>query len=83
MSDIGAPDTIQTVLSLINDCFQEAASTMNVGEEHVTVRVMELFRQEDLQGIAKLMEQTKMEKDFLADLQQFIKRWSTRVNTSL
>lgn len=83
MSYIDASETIQTVLALINDCFKEAASTMHTGEEQVTERVMDLFRQEDLQGIAKLMDQTKLEKEFLTELQQFIKKWSTRVNTSL
>ncbi len=72
-----------TVLALINDCYKEAASTMNFSEDQVTERVMNLFRSEDLQGIAKLMEKTKLEKEFLAELQQFIKKWSTQVNASL
>ena len=72
-----------TVLALINDCYKEAASTMNISEDQVTERVMNLFRSEDLQGIARLMEQTKLEKEFLAELQQFIKKWSTQVNASL
>ena len=79
MSQNVTSESVQTVLSLIGDCYQEAASTMNRDDEQVTVMVMELFRNEDLQGIADLMEQTKMEKDFIVDLQQFISKWSARL----
>ena len=83
MSYNGDSETMITVLALINDCYKEAASTMNFSEDQVTERVMNLFRHEDLQGIAKLMEQTKLEKEFLTDLQQFVKKWSVRVSPSL
>ena len=83
MSYNGDSETMITVLALINDCYKEAASTMSFSEDQVTERVMNLFRSEDLQGIAKLMEKTKLEKEFLAELQQFIKKWSTQVNASL
>jgi len=76
-------ESIQTILALINDCYQEAAVTMSSDDEQVTEKVMGLFRNEDLQGIASLMDQTKLEKDFVQDLQQFIQKWSARLTMPL
>ena len=76
MSNVVTSESIQTILALLHDCYQEAAATMSSDDEQVTEKVMGLFRNEDLQGIANLMDQTKLEKDFVQDLQQFIQKWS-------
>ncbi len=83
MSNVVTSESVQTILALINDCYQEAAATMSSDDGQVTEKVMSLFRNEDLQGIASLMDQTKLEKDFVLDLQQFIKKWSARLTMPL
>ena len=82
MTEVDRTDALHSLLELIVDCYKEAAASLDAGDEQVTETVMRLFRNEDLRGIADLMEETKLEKDFLLDLQQFVNRWKTRLAKS-
>lgn len=70
---------IKTALEWLQDCARETAVTVDEGS--LEARVMELFRSEDMDGIARLMQQSKLGKEFIADLEHFIARWSTRIRT--
>ncbi|MCY0874994.1 MAG: hypothetical protein OWT28_01740, partial [Firmicutes bacterium] len=69
--------SIKTALEWLQDCSRETAVTVDEGA--LESRVMDLFRAEDMDGIAKLMRHSKMGKEFLVDLDHFIARWMTRM----
>lgn len=71
--------SIKTALEWLQDCARETAVTVEEGS--LETRVMELFRAEDMDGIAKLMQQSRLGKEFLVDLEHFITRWTTRMRT--
>lgn len=77
MSEITAESSIGFALELLQDCAREAAATASA--EDLSEHVMVLFRNEDMDGIAALMKRTRMEREFLTDLQAFIAKWGTRV----
>ncbi|MHB1683821.1 MAG: hypothetical protein ACYCYO_13490 [Bacilli bacterium] len=67
---------IQPILELLHDCTRELAVTSDVD---LSERVMQLFRSEDLEGIALLMQQQKLEREFARELQQLLSKWTHRL----
>lgn len=67
---------IRMTLDLLQDCAKEAAAA--TAQETLSERVMGLFRSEDLDGIATLMKQCKLEQEFVDELSSFIEKWTMR-----
>lgn len=70
---------IQTAIEWLQDCARETAVSLE--DARLEGKVMDLFRSEDVDGLARLMKQSKLEKEFLADLGHFIARWSSRMQS--
>ncbi len=73
----GQTSGIKVTLELLQDCLREAEGT--VDEQQLEQQVLEFFRDDNLDGIAQLMQNRKTEMEFIKDLEQFIARWSVRI----
>lgn len=67
---------LENALEWLGDCARETA--VAVEDNKLEERVMDLFRAEDVDGLARLMQKSKLEKEFLDDLSHFIARWVKR-----
>ncbi len=67
---------IQPILELLHDCTKELTAAV---DSDLSERVMQLFRSEDLDGIALLMQQQKLEREFARELQQLLSKWAHRI----
>lgn len=65
-------------MELLQECAKEVATT-RPDEDQVAEQVMRLFREEDIQGIATLMKQHKIEREFSTELTQFVNQWQHRL----
>ena len=68
---------IRTALDLIREMEQETAAAQR--EDALSARVMQLFREEDIDGISLLMAEQKIAREFREDLAVFVKRWNNRL----
>ncbi|KUO96901.1 hypothetical protein [Ferroacidibacillus organovorans] len=68
---------IQSALDLLRECEKETAVT--VSDTQLSEMVMRLFRNEDMEGLERLMQMKKMERQFVDELQAFVERWSNRL----
>ncbi len=68
---------IRTALDLIREMEQETAAAQQ--EDALSARVMQLFREEDIDGISLLMAEQKIAREFREDLAVFVKRWNNRL----
>ncbi len=69
--------TIRTVIDLMREFQRETTAAQQDGE--LAVRVMQLFREEDLGGISLLMEEQKLTREFRNELSVFVERWQHRL----
>ena len=70
---------VQPILELLHDCTKELSAAV---DSDLSERVMQLFRSEDPDGIALLMQQQKLEREFARDLQQLLSKWTHRFAVS-
>lgn len=70
-------NSVQALMELMKDYYLEAAAA--ISDETVTDQVMTLFRNEDLDGIKVLMEMHRVMQEFNIDVQEFINKWSQRM----
>ncbi|KYP80471.1 hypothetical protein [Ferroacidibacillus organovorans] len=68
---------IQSSLDLLRECEKETAVT--VSDTQLSEMVMRLFRNEDMEGLERLMQMKKVERQFVDELQAFVMRWSNRL----
>lgn len=66
-------------MAAIEQRYWDVVAEMDKDEKLVTEVVMDLFRKEDLKGIADLMERTKLAKEFMQDMEQFVTKWDGRL----
>ncbi len=66
-------------MAAIEQRYWDVVAEMDKDEKLVTEVVMDLFRKEDLKGIADLMERTKLAKEFIHDMEQFVTKWDGRL----
>ncbi len=69
---------IQSTMELLQECAKEVAAA-RPDEDQLVEQVMRLFRAEDVQGIAQLIQQQKIEKEFASELAQFVNQWQDRM----
>lgn len=69
---------MRTVIDLMREFQRETTAAQQEGE--LAVRVMQLFREEDIQGISLLMEEQKLTREFRDDLAIFVERWQHRLH---
>ncbi len=67
---------IQSIMELLRDSTRELSAAVDAD---LSERVMQLFRSEDLDGIAVLMQQQKLEREFARELQQLLSKWTHRL----
>ena len=77
MENQGSSSAIRTVIDLLREFQRETDAAQQGGE--LAVRVMQLFREEDISGISLLMEEQKLTREFRDDLAVFVERWQHRL----
>ena len=70
---------LSLTLELLQDCLKEAEQSID--KEALEQQVVAFFRDNNLEGIATLMQTRKVEDNFLQELDQFIRRWATQIET--
>lgn len=65
-------------MELLQECAKEVAAT-RPDEDQLAEQVMRLFRSEDIEGIAQLIQQQKIEREFASELAHFVKHWQDRL----
>jgi N-acetylglucosamine kinase-like BadF-type ATPase len=68
---------LSLTLELLQDCLKEAEQSID--KEALEQQVVAFFRDNNLEGIASLMQTRKVEDNFLQELDQFIRRWATQI----
>ncbi len=70
---------LSLTLELLQDCLKEAEQSID--KDALEQQVVAFFRENNLEGIATLMQTRKVEDNFLQELDQFIRRWATQIET--
>ena len=70
---------LSLTLELLQDCLKEAEQSID--KEALEQQVVAFFRDNNLEGIATLMQTRKVEDNFLQELDQFIRRWASQIES--
>ena len=70
---------LSLTLELLQDCLKEAEQSID--KEALEQQVVAFFRENNLEGIATLMQTRKVEDNFLQELDQFIRRWASQIES--
>ena len=68
---------LSLTLELLQDCLKEAEQSID--KDALEQKVVAFFRENNLEGIATLMQTRKVEDNFLQELDQFIRRWASQI----
>nr|NNM91606.1 hypothetical protein [Bacilli bacterium] len=68
---------LSLTLELLQDCLKEAEQSID--KDALEQQVVAFFRENNLEGIATLMQTRKVEDNFLQELDQFIRRWASQI----